>query len=333
MGGPTVEHDAVRFRVEDPDGAFGAVCLCQEIRRPRHGPPFDQLDGGWELEFARPVVDRMEYLIDVDGHAAPDADNPLRAPGTFGEKSVIEFPGYSAPAWLNGADPGGTLVQTTIRSRVLGTEFPVTLWASDDARPRHALPLVVAHDGTEYARFASLLHLLAGRAPLRAALLDPPGDRAEDYSASARYARALSTEVLPALHHQAPATLRIGIGASLGALAMLHAQRLRPSSFGALFLQSGSFFRQRFDRQEAGFSRFRRIARFVGAVLAATETVAPIPVVMTCGAVEENLPNNRAVATALARQGHPVSLHVNRDAHNYVAWRDCLDPHLTRLLR
>jgi enterochelin esterase-like enzyme len=114
---------------------------------------------------------------------------------------------------------------------------------------------------------------------------------------------------------------------------MLHAQRLRPSSFGALFLQSGSFFRQRWDRQESGFPRFRRIARFVGEVLSAESTAAPIPVTMTCGTVEENLTNNRAVAAALKRQGHPVVLHVNRDAHNYVAWRDCLHPHLTDLLR
>jgi enterochelin esterase family protein len=256
----------------------------------------------------------------------------LRAPGAFGEKSVIEFPEYVPPAWLNGTRAGGSIIHTGIRSRVLRTEFPITLWTSEGAEPGRALPLIVAHDGSEYAKLASLLSLLARHGPIRAALLDPPDNRDEDYSASAHYARALSTEVIPALHHQAPASVRIGMGASLGALAMLHAQRLRPSSFSALFLQSGSFFRQRFDRQESGFPRFRRIARFVGEVLAATETAAPIPITMTCGSVEENLANNRAVAAALQRQGHPVRLHVNRDAHNYVAWRDCLHPHLTDLI-
>jgi enterochelin esterase-like enzyme len=332
MGGPTVGHDGVRFRVEDPERAFGTVRLYQELRRPRNGPPFDACEGGWELALARPAVDRMEYLIDVDGHMAPDPANPLHAPGAFGDKSVIEFPEYAPPAWLNGGGPGGSIIHTGIRSRVLRTEIPVMLWTSDGAQPGHALPLVVAHDGTEYANLASLLSLLARHGPIRAALLDPPGDRDEHYSASAHYARALSSEVVPALHHQAPASIRIGVGASLGALAMLHAQRLRPSTFGALFLQSGSFFRQRFDRQESGFPRFRRIARFVGEILAATGTAAPIPIAMTCGTVEENLANNRAVAAALQRQGHPVRLHVNRDAHNYVAWRDCLDPHLIDLI-
>jgi len=38
------------------------------------------------------------------------------------------------------------------------------------------------------------------------------------------------------------------------------------------------------------------------------------------------------VAAALRRQGHPAALHVVRDAHNFVAWRDALDPHLVDLL-
>ena len=60
-------------------------------------------------------------------------------------------------------------------------------------------------------------------------------------------------------------------GASLGALAALHVHWLHPAAVGGLFLQSGSFFRQRFDRQESGFERFRRIARFVGEVLRGRE--------------------------------------------------------------
>ena len=42
-------------------------------------------------------------------------------------------------------------------------------------------------------------------------------------------------------------------------------------------LQSGSFFRQRWDRQESGFPRFRRISRFVGAVLHAGRAATPDP--------------------------------------------------------
>jgi enterochelin esterase family protein len=36
---------------------------------------------------------------------------------------------------------------------------------------------------------------------------------------------------------------------------------------------------------------------------------------------------------ALAARGCPATLHEGRDLHNYTAWRDAFDPHLTALLR
>ena len=51
----------------------------------------------------------MEYLLEVDGVLQPDPANPLRAPGPFGDKSVIEWPEYQPPAWLESiADAGPT---------------------------------------------------------------------------------------------------------------------------------------------------------------------------------------------------------------------------------
>ena len=35
---------------------------------------------------------------------------------------------------------------------------------------------------------------------------------------------------------------------------------------------------------------------------------------------------------ALRARGYPVALHEVPDMHNYTAWRDAFDPHLTRLL-
>ena len=261
----------------------------------------------------------MEYRFEADGDSFCDPQNPHRAPGAFGEKSVVEFPGYRAPAWLAAPDPGPA-VPVADHAR---------LWSPPDTDPRRPLPLLVAHDGSEYEQLSQLTRLIAHAIatnripPCRVALLDAP-DRDEDYSASARYARTLAA-TLPQL---APATAHAGLGASLGALALLHARWLHPGAFGALMLQSGSFFRQRWDRQESGFPRFRRISRFVGTVLNASRAATPIPITLTCGAPEENLANNRAVAAALRRQGHDATLHVNRDAHNYVGWRDTLDPHL-----
>ena len=321
-GGPQVGADRVVFRLADH--GFASVRLEQELERPRSGPALNRRDAHWELEYRRPQVDRMEYRFEVDGDSICDPHNPRRAPGAFGEKSVIEFPGYTAPAWLDAPDPLPPVALDGHRR----------LWSPPDTDPREPLPLLVAHDGSEYEQLSQLTrlidHAITTRRvpPCRVALLDPPGDRDDDYSASVRYARVL-TAALPQL---APATAHAGVGASLGALSLLHARWLHPGAFEALLLQSGSFFRQRWDRQESGFRRFRRISRFVGTVLDGSQAATPIPITLTCGAPEENLANNRAVATALRRQGYGTALHVNRDAHNYVAWRDTLDPHLVELL-
>jgi enterochelin esterase family protein len=123
------------------------------------------------------------------------------------------------------------------------------------------------------------------------------------------------------------------MGASLGALAMLQAQRAWPGRFAGLFLQSGSFFVPRFDRHESGFPRYGRIVRFVRDVVRARSHPETLPAIMTCGAEEENVHNNRLTAAALAAQGYDIRLHEVSDLHNYTSWRDALHPHLTRLLR
>jgi enterochelin esterase family protein len=122
------------------------------------------------------------------------------------------------------------------------------------------------------------------------------------------------------------------VGASLGALTTLHAHRSYPDLFGALFLQSGSFFQHRTDSQESGFFRFDRIARFVDDVCSAATWSRPVPVGMTCGTVEENLANNRRMRDALSMQGYDVRFAEHRDGHNWVAWRDAFDPHLAHLI-
>ena len=113
---------------------------------------------------------------------------------------------------------------------------------------------------------------------------------------------------------------------------MLHAQRRHPGTFGALFLQSGSFFTPRFDAHEARFPRYQRIVRFVRATLREGVHADPVPVVLTCGSAEENVDNNRLMARTLSAQGYPASLHEVPDLHNYTAWRDAFEPHLTSLL-
>jgi enterochelin esterase family protein len=323
----------VEFVVPDPGRRHRQVSLAQELRRPRLGPPLVWGDGAWRARFERPDVDRMEYLLQVDGELLPDPASPLRARGPFGDKSVVEWPEYRPPPWLDSIADEGPTEWIEIRCRRLVARVQACLYETPDPPPADA-PLLVVHDGPEYAQFSRLTRFLDAMSweeripPLRAALLQPV-DRDETYSASAQYAAALVRELIPALP---PHGVRIGVGASLGALAMLHAHTRHSRAFDGLFLQSGSFFRQRWDSHESQFPRYRRITRFVGTVLRGAEGRRPIPVALTCGTAEENLANNRAVAEALTAQGYTAWLGQVRDAHNWTAWRDAFDPHLPALI-
>ncbi|OLF13553.1 hypothetical protein BU204_26805 [Actinophytocola xanthii] len=212
----------------------------------------------------------------------------------------------------------------------------VTLWSP--AGPDEPLPLLVAHDGPEYDELAGLTlfsaaMIQAGRLPSHRVALLSPGDRDEEYSANPAHATALRRTILPAL--RTAARVRgpvVGMGASLGGLAMLHAHRRHPGLFGGLFLQSASFLDIAVDAHEAErFGRFERVDAFVGRVRRRRPS-RTVPTVLTCGLAEENLANNRRMAAVLDRQDYPVRLVEVPDAHNYVGWRDAFDPALVDLL-
>jgi enterochelin esterase family protein len=329
------------LRLADPDERYAAVRLCSDLPLP--DPDYARHNGEWQLELALPHVARLEYqleVVDRDGESARvcDPGNPHQAPGAFGEKSVLLLPGYTPPGWLAGQGVPGQTQELTTPGRGLGAEVHVSVWSPLDAGPGETLPLLVAHDGPEYDRLAGLTQFAAvgigaGALPRHRIALLAPGERNEWYSASARYAGALVRDVLPAIRSAVGVDgAVVGMGASLGALAMLHAQRRHPGTFGSLFLQSGSFFTPRFDSQESGFPRYQRIVRFVRATLREGVHADPVPVVLTCGTAEENVHNNRVMARTLSAQGYPASLHEVPDLHNYTAWRDTFAPHLTSLL-
>jgi enterochelin esterase-like enzyme len=335
-----VTEASVAFSLPDPERELTRVSLFHELVRPRV-VPFERNGSGFALRLPRPPVDRLEYLLERRLRAGrvelgPDPDNDVVARGPFGPKSVVEFPGYERPAWVEDDESEtGEVRELKLPSRLLRTTVKALLWSAPETDPGQPLPLLVVHDGPEYAEYSSLLRLLdhlvafGELPPLRAALIPPPLDRFQTYSASARYARALTEEWLPELgpHVGRP----VGMGASLGALALLHAHYARPEAFAGLLLQSGSFFRQRFDSHESGAPRYARITRFVSRVGGGQSDPPPIPITLTSGTGEENLANNRWLAETLGGRGWPLELVEHPDAHNWISWRDVLDPHLPDL--
>jgi enterochelin esterase-like enzyme len=329
--------DTIVLRHGDPNHALAGVRLVQEVGLTDDLEfEYDDADRAWRLNLPPVPVWRLEYLLELrhEGHTEVICDpaNPQRAPGGFGEKSILELASYHRPDWL---DLPGALCEwrdLTVGSRALKADVPVRIWARPEAKG-----ILLAHDGGEFDRLIGLSHyssamIAAGAMPPHHLVLLSPVDRNDWYSANPAYARALANDVLPAVRTElgtdAPA---VALGASLGALALLHAQRRTPHLFGGMFLQSGSFFQQRFDAQESNFAHYRRIVRFVAGLRGRRRAVASVPTIMTCGIAEENLANNRDMAETLRKQGNPVRLIEVPDAHNLVAWRDAWHPWLAEL--
>ena len=354
---------SVCFRLRDHDQRLRSVRLKSSAVRDGD---FTYLPEShtWELRLPRPAVQRLEYRIELtfpDGGSETicDPDNPRRAGGGYGDSSVLWCDGYREPDWLHLPHAPGSWRDVYLPLAAVRSEMVARVWSPGvpadrvpadrvpaDLAPADRVPtdrVLVAHDGPDYQRYGELgrytaTMIGAGRLPPYHLVLLPPGERYEWYSASPAYTRALATEVLPKLAAELGTDRPVvGVGASLGALAMLHAQRRHPARFAALFLQSGSFFQPRFDRQESDFRRYLRIVRFTGRVLRDRDSPGAgpraCPAVLTCGAVEENLANNRDMASTLRRQGYPAGFAEVPDAHNWVGWRDGFDPHLTSLLQ
>ena len=335
-------HEGARavLRLPDPDRRWTAVRIRTDVPLPFRD--FSRVGDEWTLPLVIDTADRVEYLLELtDGDGTrtePDPANPLRTPGAFGDKSVVELPGYHSPAWLAEPAPEGRYQDVPVHARALDDTVGVRLWTPAGTADDEALPLLVVHDGPELDTLGRITTwaaagIEAGRLPrVRLALL-APGPRDERYSGSGPYARALALAVIPRLGRVAPTTRRIGVGVSLGALSLLTAHRRFPRAFDGLFLQAGSFFHPAHDAHERRFPFYRQVVDTVDQVLRADGTPRAIPVTMTCGLAEENLANNRIMARALRAQGYDCGLVEYRDAHNFVAWRDCLEPHLTRLVR
>jgi enterochelin esterase-like enzyme len=337
-----ISERTVTFLLADPERRLAGVRLVQDVRIPGDRLGFHRGGDGWELVIDRPPVTRMEYLLELrqqngSVETVLDPGNPWQVAGAFGPKSVLEFPEYTPPGWLSATAAPGNVTGVDVPVTALDAAVSVRLWSPEGAADDERLPLLVANDGPEYDSLASITRYLSAGVTghwlprLRAALLSP-GQRDLWYSANARYSEALCTAVLPAITGQVATSVRVGMGTSLGALAMLHAHCRYPDAFDALFLQSGSFFLPRFDSQEQRFPYYRQITRFVTEVHAGGLPRAPVPAVFTCGMIEENIENNRLMIKTLCGRGYPAALHEVPDMHNYTAWRDAFDPCLTELL-
>ncbi|MBM6400606.1 alpha/beta hydrolase-fold protein [Phycicoccus sonneratiae] len=338
---PELVEGRVRFRYAAADPSVTAVSL--DCDRAVAGPrAFAADDGGWALDLPVPALDRVEYRFSLeraDGdELVLDPDNPCTVPTAFGDRSVLELPGYEAPRWLEAPAVEGTTTSMALAGET-ADEVPVDVWAPADLAPDEPAPLLLVHDGPEYDRLAAITrfsgaHVAAGLLPPHRVALTHPVLRDAWYSGSPQYLRTVADAGLERLGERfALERPVVVLGASLGGLTALLLGLLAAPRVGGVVAQSGSFFQVRHDDSESGFPWFGRISRSVQAVLDMRHAEHPLVVGMTCGALEENAANNRDMASALTRAGHDVRYREVADLHNYTAWRDALDPTLTDVLR
>ena len=160
QAGPDVEVGHVTFRFPDPQRRLRAVRLYQEVNVSGDRLGLVWEDGLWQLSLELPVVDRVEYLFELtraDGssESVTDPANPRQVAGAFGDKSVVELPGYCPPRWLGQPAPEGRRQAVTVPSRELDENIVATIWSPDGVEDAEELPLLLVHDGPEYDELAA----------------------------------------------------------------------------------------------------------------------------------------------------------------------------------
>src|SRR5262245_37274299 len=229
------EGDEVVFRFADPGRDLSGLRL-EKDRSVPGDTKFAEVDGGWELRIPRPPLHRLEYkFVLADDSSMTDPSNPLTVGAPFGEKSWLALPGYAVPPWIDAEPVPSAVVPLPVTDTPVG-DIDVQVWTPTDAALGESLPLLLSHDGPEFALYAGLTHwagvmVAQGHLPRFRLALVKPGARNEWYSANSKYATSLVRHVLPTVTKafvSEPAPVLMG--ASVGGRAALHADGSDPGT-------------------------------------------------------------------------------------------------------
>jgi enterochelin esterase family protein len=290
----------------------------------------------WFLELDIPDGSRIEYKLEVlSGGSSEwinDPLNPHQAGDPFGANSVCWAWGYQAPDWVtpdSSARAGGIEEVTVATSD--GGNRPLRVYLPARFRRTRRYPLLVVHDGGDFLRFGDLQAVLDNLIhrldiPEMLVALDEPHERTSTYVGSEDHASYLSLDLLRAMTAEFPLidspAARGLLGASLGAVASLHAAWRYPGCWGRLALLSGSF-----AFTDIGVHQrdpvFDPVVEFVNAFRQQPGELAE-RIYVSCGMYESLIYENRSLVPLLQAHGAAVRYRESRDGHHWQNWRDRL---------
>lgn len=294
----------------------------------------------WVLSLRMPAETRLEYKLEtISSFGTFLGDDPLNPHGAehpFGANSVCAASGYHQPKWsISREDVArGTLREYYEDSVALGRKAAVTVYLPDgfDDKREDKYPLLVTLDGGDYLNYADaqtvLDNLIADKLiPPIIVAFSHPVERLIEYGDDPRHHRFLVEELIPGLERDLPVggtpAARCLMGCSFGGVATLSAAVSYPEFFGRLLVQSGSFA----GAGEGCWKRPERLWRpvkdFVAKYLADPAWVAE-RMVVTVGAFESLICENRGMLPVLRHTGMDVRMIIQLDGHNWICWRDSL---------
>ena len=333
---PLVDGTEVTFVYRGPADAVYLRCWISGFDTAQ---PFQLLNGTelWVSTIGLPVGSRIEYKFEIEAggkrHLIVDPLNDVVAHDPFGANSVCQGAGYERPQWTL-HDPearSGTIERLAVESKAFRESRETSIYLPARFRRNRRYPLLIVHDGHDYARYAdlkivldNLIHYL--EIPQMIVALTQASDRLKEYAADDRHADFIATDLLPQLAERFPLmndTAARGImGASFGGVASLHAAWRYPELFRRLLLQSGSFAFSDLGRHNRA-PVFDPVAKFMNAFRENPGDLAG-KIYMSCGIYESLIYENRSLLPRLQAEGIDVRFEEVRDAHNWENWRDRL---------
>lgn len=340
---PLVDRDGVTFVYRGDADGVNLRCWVSGLPTAQ---PLERIGGTnlWAHHMTLPPNSRIEYKFELlrggGSELVVDPLNPVLAADPFGANSVCQAFGYERPDWTlpDREARSGVLDELRLSSALFGDTRRLLVYLPARFRRSRRYALLIAHDGEDYLKFASLKTVLDNLidrveiAPLIVALSQSP-NRLAEYAGDERHARHILEEMLPVLRQRypladTPATRGL-MGASFGGVASLHTAWRYPGIFGRLLLQSGSFAFSDLGHHKRG-PVFDPVVKFVNEFRAAPGTPAQ-RMYLSCGIYESLIYENRSILPLLTAQGIDVRFEEVRDAHNWENWRDRLQAALSYL--